>query len=236
MFNGEDFIGKAVERGAVAVVARPRRYVERVPHLADPEPRRLFADLAAKFYAPYPGHRRRGDRHQRQDLDGRDDPPDLAHVRASLGLDRHARRDHVRRPGEDRADDARHRHLPQQYGRARADGHQPRRLRGVEPRPRPASRRGRAARRRRLHQLQPRPSRLSRDDGRLFRSQDAAVRGVACAGQTGGDLDRRSQVRGSDRARRAPRAQAAHGRTPGRDDPPRRSIGDPARPGAATRA
>ena len=27
---------------------------ERVPHLADPEPRRLFADLAAKFYAPYP--------------------------------------------------------------------------------------------------------------------------------------------------------------------------------------
>jgi UDP-N-acetylmuramoyl-L-alanyl-D-glutamate--2,6-diaminopimelate ligase len=25
-----------------------------VPHLADPEPRRLFAELAAKFYAPYP--------------------------------------------------------------------------------------------------------------------------------------------------------------------------------------
>lgn len=54
MFNGEDFIADAVDRGAVAVVARPEAGVERVPHLADPEPRRLFAELAAKFYAPYP--------------------------------------------------------------------------------------------------------------------------------------------------------------------------------------
>jgi len=54
VFNGEDFIGQAVDRGAVAVVARPETPVERVPHLADPEPRRLFAELAAKFYAPYP--------------------------------------------------------------------------------------------------------------------------------------------------------------------------------------
>ena len=54
VFDGEDFIPAAVERGAVAVVARPEAKVERVPHLADAEPRRLFADLAAKFYAPYP--------------------------------------------------------------------------------------------------------------------------------------------------------------------------------------
>jgi UDP-N-acetylmuramoyl-L-alanyl-D-glutamate--2,6-diaminopimelate ligase len=54
IFNGEDFVGQAVDRGAVAVVARPEATVERVPHLADPEPRRLFAELAAKFYAPYP--------------------------------------------------------------------------------------------------------------------------------------------------------------------------------------
>ena len=53
-FNGEDFIGQAVERGAVAVVARPEASVSEVPHLADAEPRRLFAELAAKFYAPYP--------------------------------------------------------------------------------------------------------------------------------------------------------------------------------------
>ena len=54
VFNGEDFIGEAVERGAVAVVARPEAEIEQVPHLADPEPRRLFAELAARFYAPFP--------------------------------------------------------------------------------------------------------------------------------------------------------------------------------------
>ena len=52
--NGEDFIELAVDRGAVAVVARAEASVERVPLLPDPEPRRLFAELAAKFYAPYP--------------------------------------------------------------------------------------------------------------------------------------------------------------------------------------
>jgi UDP-N-acetylmuramoyl-L-alanyl-D-glutamate--2,6-diaminopimelate ligase len=53
-FNGEDFIVQAVDRGAVAVVARPEAQVARVPHLADAEPRRLFAELAARYYAPYP--------------------------------------------------------------------------------------------------------------------------------------------------------------------------------------
>jgi len=53
-FNGEDFIGQAVDRGAIAVVARPEANVERVPLLSDPAPRKLFAELAAKFYAPYP--------------------------------------------------------------------------------------------------------------------------------------------------------------------------------------
>jgi UDP-N-acetylmuramoyl-L-alanyl-D-glutamate--2,6-diaminopimelate ligase len=54
VFNGEDFIPQAVTRGAVAVVARPDAAVGAVPHLADHEPRRLFAQLAAKFFAPYP--------------------------------------------------------------------------------------------------------------------------------------------------------------------------------------
>jgi UDP-N-acetylmuramoyl-L-alanyl-D-glutamate--2,6-diaminopimelate ligase len=52
--NGEDFVPQAVDRGAVAVVAHPEAAVEKVPHLADAEPRRLFAELAGKFYAPYP--------------------------------------------------------------------------------------------------------------------------------------------------------------------------------------
>lgn len=54
VFNGEDFIHDAVGRGAVAVVARPEAVVEKVAHIAHPEPRRRFAELAAKFYAPYP--------------------------------------------------------------------------------------------------------------------------------------------------------------------------------------
>ena len=54
VFNGEDFVGQAVSRGAVAVVARPEAKVSQVPHLSDPQPRRLFAELAGKFFAPYP--------------------------------------------------------------------------------------------------------------------------------------------------------------------------------------
>jgi UDP-N-acetylmuramoyl-L-alanyl-D-glutamate--2,6-diaminopimelate ligase len=53
-FNGEDFIGEAVKRGASAIVARPDAQVEGVPHLKADEPRKLFADLAARFFAPYP--------------------------------------------------------------------------------------------------------------------------------------------------------------------------------------
>jgi len=53
-FNGEDFIAEAVKRGAVAVVARPEAVVEGAAHLAADEPRKLFADLAARYFAPYP--------------------------------------------------------------------------------------------------------------------------------------------------------------------------------------
>ena len=54
VFNGEDFIDEAVERGAVAVVARPEAAVRAVPLLSDTEPRRLFAVIASKFFGPYP--------------------------------------------------------------------------------------------------------------------------------------------------------------------------------------
>lgn len=53
-FNGEDYIAAAVAAGAVAVVARPEARVEGAAHFADPEPRRLFARLAAPFYTPVP--------------------------------------------------------------------------------------------------------------------------------------------------------------------------------------
>ena len=53
-FNGEDVIAEAVAKGAVAVVAGPEAAVVGAVHFADAQPRRLFAQLAADWYAPYP--------------------------------------------------------------------------------------------------------------------------------------------------------------------------------------
>ena len=52
--NGEDFIADAVRAGAVAVVARPEAKVEGAVHIAHDNPRRLFALLAARYFAPFP--------------------------------------------------------------------------------------------------------------------------------------------------------------------------------------
>ncbi|MBO6945438.1 UDP-N-acetylmuramoyl-L-alanyl-D-glutamate--2,6-diaminopimelate ligase [Altererythrobacter sp.] len=54
--NGEDFIPAAVKSGAVAVVARPEATVSGAVHIADAEPRRAFARLAAAFFTPVPEH------------------------------------------------------------------------------------------------------------------------------------------------------------------------------------
>ncbi|HYI41773.1 MAG TPA: UDP-N-acetylmuramoyl-L-alanyl-D-glutamate--2,6-diaminopimelate ligase [Allosphingosinicella sp.] len=54
VFNGEDFISRAVGAGAVAVVARPDVRVEGAVHVAADEPRREFARLAARFFEPFP--------------------------------------------------------------------------------------------------------------------------------------------------------------------------------------
>ncbi len=52
--NGEHYIAQAIASGAVAVVARPEAKVEGAIHIADANPRRLFAQIAAKFFAPFP--------------------------------------------------------------------------------------------------------------------------------------------------------------------------------------
>jgi UDP-N-acetylmuramoyl-L-alanyl-D-glutamate--2,6-diaminopimelate ligase len=52
--NGEDFIARAVADGAIAVVARPQVRVEGAAHIVADEPRAAFAQLAARFFAPYP--------------------------------------------------------------------------------------------------------------------------------------------------------------------------------------
>jgi UDP-N-acetylmuramoyl-L-alanyl-D-glutamate--2,6-diaminopimelate ligase len=53
-FDGEAFIPAAVEAGAVAVVARPETDVTGALHIADDNPRRAFARLAAGFFQPVP--------------------------------------------------------------------------------------------------------------------------------------------------------------------------------------
>lgn len=55
-FNGEDFIPAAIEAGAVAVVARPEVKVIGAIHIADDNPRKAFAAIASRFYAPFPAH------------------------------------------------------------------------------------------------------------------------------------------------------------------------------------
>ncbi|WP_242137710.1 UDP-N-acetylmuramoyl-L-alanyl-D-glutamate--2,6-diaminopimelate ligase [Sphingomonas sp. TREG-RG-20F-R18-01] len=52
--NGEDFIEAAVAGGAIAIVARPEAQVTGAVHIADANPRRAFARLAARFFAPFP--------------------------------------------------------------------------------------------------------------------------------------------------------------------------------------
>ncbi len=52
--NGEDFIPAAVAAGAIAVVARPGATVDGALHIAADNPRQTFAQLAARFFAPFP--------------------------------------------------------------------------------------------------------------------------------------------------------------------------------------
>jgi UDP-N-acetylmuramoyl-L-alanyl-D-glutamate--2,6-diaminopimelate ligase len=53
-FNGEDFIPEAIRLGAIAVVTSPDVAVEGAVKIGDEEPRRAFALIAAKFFAPFP--------------------------------------------------------------------------------------------------------------------------------------------------------------------------------------
>jgi UDP-N-acetylmuramoyl-L-alanyl-D-glutamate--2,6-diaminopimelate ligase len=52
--NGEDYIQAAIAAGAIAIVARPEAKVDGAVHVADANPRRAFAALAARYFAPFP--------------------------------------------------------------------------------------------------------------------------------------------------------------------------------------
>ena len=53
-FNGEDFIPQAIRSGAVAIVSGHGPRVDGARHIVVDQPRRTFALLAAKFFAPFP--------------------------------------------------------------------------------------------------------------------------------------------------------------------------------------
>jgi UDP-N-acetylmuramoyl-L-alanyl-D-glutamate--2,6-diaminopimelate ligase len=53
-FNGEDYIDAAIASGAVAVVARRQAKVVGAVHIAEDDPRRAFALMAARYFAPFP--------------------------------------------------------------------------------------------------------------------------------------------------------------------------------------
>ncbi len=52
--NGEDYIAEAIRLGAIAVVARPEASVAGALHIADANPRRRFAEIAARYYRRFP--------------------------------------------------------------------------------------------------------------------------------------------------------------------------------------
>lgn len=54
--DGSDFIDDAVQRGAAAVLAAPGPQLDGVPLFIDTEPRRRYAEIAARFYGRQPGH------------------------------------------------------------------------------------------------------------------------------------------------------------------------------------
>ncbi len=53
--NGEDYIAEAVRSGAIAVVVRPGVAVDGAVAIHAENPRECFAQLAARFFAPFPG-------------------------------------------------------------------------------------------------------------------------------------------------------------------------------------
>lgn len=54
-FNGEDFVGAAITAGAIAIVSAPGVTVKGAVHIADANPRKRFALLAARYFQPFPG-------------------------------------------------------------------------------------------------------------------------------------------------------------------------------------
>ena len=179
--DGLRFVAPALAAGAVAVMA------ERVPQTPLPagvafvqvdDARRALALAAAKFFP-----------HQPQTIaavTGTSGKTSVAaftrQIWAALGCaggeHRHHRPGLAHARGLRLADHARSGRAAPLARCARRRGRHPSRDRGLLARPRPAPARRRAHRGRRLHQYQPRPSRLSSEHRGLSRRQAAAVRAI----------------------------------------------------------
>ena len=184
---------QALAAGAVAVMA------ERAPPMPLPDGV-AFVQVAER--APRAGARggeilsapaerdRRRHRHQRQDLGRRLHAPDLGRARPTGGEHRHRRPGLADARGLRLAHHARSGRAASLARRARRRGRDASGDRSLVARARPAPPRRRAHRGRRLHQSQPRSSRLSSDARGLSRRQAAAVHRPDRAGRRGRDRRR----------------------------------------------
>jgi UDP-N-acetylmuramoyl-L-alanyl-D-glutamate--2,6-diaminopimelate ligase len=193
-FNGEDFAAAAIESGAVAVVARPHVPVEGALHIPADEPRQVFAQLAARFFQPFPRTMV-----AITGTNGKTSNVELTrqlwrmagHPSASIGTLGVTTADEQVTTGLTTPDIVTF--LSNMAGLAKmgithaafeASSHGLDQYRTEGPQVQAAA----------FTNFQPRPSRLSRHDGGLFRGQDAAVRRGGRAGRRRHHLVRRPQI------------------------------------------
>ena len=222
--DGLSFAAQAAAAGAAAIVGEgePPALPPGAVFVKVDNARRALSLIAARIYPRQPQGDRRGDRHQRQDLGRGLHPADLGGARIRGRQRRHHRRRHAEARGLWLADHARSgRPASHAVGTGRRGRHASG-DRGVVARARPAPARRRAGRGRRLHQSEPRSSRLSSERRGLSRGQAPAVR---CAGgrrRRRGDRRRSRAQRCGGRGGEEARAEADHGRPQGRRHPPGR--------------
>ena len=169
-----------------------------IPIIRVDDPRHTLALMAARYYRAPAAHRRRGHRHQRQDLRQRLPAADLGEGGPQGGEPRHDRPGRAGRRGDRQPHHARSDQAARDHGRSRGRRRHASRPRGVEPRPRAAPARWRPPRGRRLHQPHARPPRLPSDARILSSGEAQAVRYAAAEGR--GRRDRRRSAGGGEGA------------------------------------
>ena len=206
--DGAAYAADAARRGAAAIVAARGAALgsQSAPVLSVDDPRLALARIAARLFPRQP--------ETMVAVTGTSGKTSVAaftrQIWEQAGLcSRKHRHDRRRCAGPQRlrpVDDARSGRTAQAADGTGGCRRHPCRDGGVEPRPRPAPARRRAACRRRLHQSRPRPHGLSSDGRGVSPRQAAPVRCAAAKGCAGRHLRRRSVVEADDSMRRMPPA------------------------------